>query len=113
MNLTDTHEYRKSLGSKMARLRDLRKVTQMDVAYAIGYNSTGMLSKIEAGLSGMSYEQICKAAEFFGIHPAVLMTPQDYTDDELQMIVNLMKLLKDQSNPHYQSIKSLLDQATR
>ena len=100
----------KTLGNKIRILRQLHEMTQVEVADALGYESSGILSLIESGKSGMKREKIYKAAELFGVHPAVLMSPQEFDDEQIKMFIATFKLIRNrEKSPHYQAIKALLN----
>jgi transcriptional regulator with XRE-family HTH domain len=99
----------KILGNKMRRLRKLVGVTQADVEYALGYKSNGSISNVEKGLMYMSMDKIYKAADYFKVPPIVLMTPRDMTDKEIEMFMELERILRDNPNsPHVDSIFALM-----
>jgi transcriptional regulator with XRE-family HTH domain len=107
---------KKILGNKLKALRLLNKKTQEDVRKALGYESTGMISLIERGETGMEPDKINLAAEYFHIHPAILFSNEDIPEKELAMHVNLMIALhKARINPskHLPAIEQLLELAAK
>jgi predicted transcriptional regulator len=50
------------VGKNVAKIRKMKKVTQLDLSLSIGYNSTSVIAKAEAGTEGrhFSVEQLIK-----------------------------------------------------
>ena len=105
----DEPTFAQILGRKIRALRKIRRMSQPDVAEALGYNSSGTISLIEAGKSGMSQEKIFDAAKLFGVHPMVLMSEKELSESDLEMYVSLQRLLDRESpSKHYETIRALL-----
>lgn len=103
----------KKIGGKFRQLRELAGFTQMDVAHALGYKSTGTISQIEAGQMVMDLEKVIAAADFFGIHPAYLVSDDKLDDEDLEMMVMLTKILRRRNkHGHYRALQALLKDAT-
>jgi len=101
--------YRHILGKKIRMLRDIARMTQMDLANALGYTSTGMISQIEAGAKGMDPEKIIEAARIFDVHPSVLISDVDMAHEDIEMFVNLSMILKSKHKAkHVGAIRELL-----
>jgi len=101
--------YRHILGKKIRMLRDIARMTQMDLANALGYTSTGMVSQIEAGAKGMDPEKIIEAARIFDVHPSVLISDVDMAHEDIEMFVNLSTILKSKNKAkHVDTIRELL-----
>jgi len=101
--------YRHILGKKIRILREMVEMTQMDLANALGYTSTGMVSQIETGAKGMDPEKIIKAAKIFGVHPSVLISDVEMTREDVEMFVNLSIILKSKDKAiHFSAIRELL-----
>lgn len=100
-------DIKKILGSKIKTLRQINDVTQEELRKELGYRSTGMISQIEDGTKGMSLEQVIKAARFFNVHPAVLVSDVELDSDDLFMLQRLSIVLK-KKGKHYASIQTLL-----
>lgn len=96
-------------GKRMKLLRRLKKWSQMDLAFRLGYSSSGTLSLIERGEREMDREKMLQVAEIFGVHPAVMLSPHEMDDEDLQMVIDLMSVIKKKyKSPHYRSIQRLL-----
>lgn len=107
-------EQGKKIGGKMAKLRRLAGMTQMEVAYGLGYKSSGTISQIEAGTMTMSPKKIVAAAQFFGIHPAYLVSDDQIDDEDLEMMIMLTKVLRSgKLHAHYRALQTLLKDATK
>ena len=100
-------------GRKFRKLRKIKGWTQRELAEMLGYATEAMISHIETGKSYMDQDMIYKAAELFGVNPAVMMGGEDYSDGDLKMIVNLMQLIRDEDNPPLETVRALLDLATK
>ncbi|MFW0776304.1 MAG: helix-turn-helix domain-containing protein [Rickettsiales bacterium] len=101
------------LGNKIKALRKMEGLTQIELGMELGYSSSGTISQIEKGISGMDNDQIVRAARFFGVDPLVLFTDHDYTDKQLRLAMKFHKFLLDPDAPHFESIEALLDQAVK
>lgn len=60
---------REIFGERLRHLREQRGLSQLDLAYELGYDSTGMVSLVETGQRGMDIEKIVKATQFFDVDP--------------------------------------------
>jgi transcriptional regulator with XRE-family HTH domain len=106
--------YKQVLGRKMKFLRKFYNLTQEGVREGLGYESSGTVSQIERGEIGMSLENIYKAADLFHVHPAILVSPDDMTEEEIEMHINLMIVQKSpKAQKHLTAIKSLLELAAK
>lgn len=58
-------ELHRSIGLKVAQIRKLKNVTQLDLALTIGYSSTSVIAKAEAGTENrhFSVEQLYKISK--------------------------------------------------
>jgi hypothetical protein len=56
----------------------------------------------------MDQEEIFKIAKFFETDPVFFNDDDTLTNEQWEMVFNLRRLLKDEGNPHYESIKTLL-----
>jgi len=100
------------LGNKIRTLREIKGMSQMDLAYKLGYNSTGAISQIESGDRGMGKEKLINAARVLGIHPAILMSDKEFDKRHLKLFSNLTTLIEDEPNSeHLKTIEFLTQQA--
>lgn len=58
-----------TIGKNVARIRNIKKVTQLDLSLSIGYSSTSVIAKAEAGTEGrhFSIEQLYKIAKILNV----------------------------------------------
>jgi transcriptional regulator with XRE-family HTH domain len=104
----------KRIGGKLRKLRKLAGLTQIEVALALGYKSTGTISHIEAGRMVMDLDKIIAAAEFFHIHPAYIVSDEKIDDEDLEMMIMLTKVLRQRSkHDYYRALQALLKDATK
>jgi transcriptional regulator with XRE-family HTH domain len=109
--------YRLALGKKVKLLREQNDVTQVDLAKALGFKSTGTISLVENGIKGLKVASIIKLAHFFQVHPAVLISPIEMEKDDLKMFSDLMILTErkrkdpDKVRPFFSAISKLLESA--
>ena len=90
-------EFKVVLGKKIKHLRALTKTTQMDLAHHLGIVSTGAISQVESGSKGLTVENIQRAAEFFGVHPAVLFSPVEMSADDLAIMRVLLDRIENKN----------------
>jgi transcriptional regulator with XRE-family HTH domain len=89
--------FRHILGNKIRKLRTMSGKTQVELATELGFTSTGAISQVENGLKGLKVESIVKAAEVLGVHPIVLLTPNDLDKGDIEMISAMFKLIEKRS----------------
>ena len=95
-----SEDMRKIMGKKIKILREMNDVTQVELAKILGYASTGTISLIENGIKGMKNVVVIKAAEFFRIHPSVLLLPSEMGREELEIYSAVMNLMEEyRKNP--------------
>ena len=95
-----SEDMRKIMGKKIRILREMNNVTQMELGKILGYASTGAISLIENGIKGMKNVVVIKAAEFFRIHPSVLLLPSEMGREELEIYSAVMNLMDEyRKNP--------------
>lgn len=110
----DSEYFKKLIGHRIRFLRDKAGISQMELAYQVGYESTGAISQIERGLRGMDKEKLFRCADVLGVHPAVLMSPKKFTEEQLTIIVNLLKVIENNpQSPHLYTINQLLELAAK
>lgn len=102
------------IGRKMKMLRIAADLKQLDVAFELNYESSGMISLIERGVCGMAIDKIVEAANFFEIDVNFLMSKKTMTDDEMEFTMNFYKFLnKGPNSKHYDTVKFLLKDAIK
>ena len=111
----DDGKYRDIFGS---RLKFIRKVlvgmSQEEFAAKMDLDSgQSFVSKVERGERLLSVENIYRAADVLGVHPAVLMSTDEFTDEQLEMLVNLFTLFRKNNKDHILTIKGLLETYTK
>jgi transcriptional regulator with XRE-family HTH domain len=103
-------EFLKEFGRRTRYLRELTNTTQEDLRKALGYSSTGAISQVENGSKGMKLDAIAKAADFFGVHPAVMLSPVSIPKSELMLVIKMMNMIKrKEKHKNYQEIMDLLN----
>jgi len=110
--MTKKKTFNEMFGEKVKTLRDIHGMTQIDLAFKIGYESTGMISQIENGLKGMSDDIKFNLAKLFKVPMAILLNDKEYSKDDLKMLVKMMEILElsaEERPEHFKSIKILLD----
>lgn len=114
-NQFDGKRCRQILGNKIRKLRLMSGKTQVELAKELGFTSTGTISQVETGLRGLTFESIMKAAEALGVHPIVLLMPEDLDKNDIEMISAMFKLFKkrnerpDLISPLIEEIQKILD----
>ena len=108
-------KFNKVIGERIRYLRQKNDMTQMDFAKLMGLRSSGIISQVETGERGLKRENIFKAAQIFGVEPAVLMADVQMSDEDLDMHVAFAKLLAEKENnpekkSYFEAIKKLLNQ---
>lgn len=64
-NRLELYELHQKVGENVAKIRKSKNITQLDLALSIGYKSTSVIAKAEAGTEGrhFSVEQLYKISE--------------------------------------------------
>ncbi len=102
------------VGGRIRFLRKRLKISQTELGKAVGYTSSGSVSLVERGKIMMEPEKLIKAAEVLKVDPIVLFTREELTQDQILMAVNLFKMFsKKEKSPHLDSIKALLETASK
>lgn len=70
---TELSELHRQIGRNVANTRKLHNVSQLELALSIGYKSTSVISKAEAGTEGrhFSIEQLYKIAKALDVSMSV------------------------------------------
>src|SRR6056297_24187 len=90
----DRH-YREIFGKRLQFLRKVSGMSQELFADKMQIDSgQSFISKVERGDRLMSVENIYRAADVLQVHPAILMSNEQFADQQLEMLINLMKLFK-------------------
>lgn len=109
-NIDDTKTYNKRIGARIKFFRELRNLTQLDLAVPLGYKSSGAFSLIESGERGLNKTKISKAAQLLGTYPEVLTCSVDLTKEQL---IDLDKFLHIRTNPQHESYDKLMELLTK
>lgn len=100
---------RKMIGHRIKFFRELRGMKQEEFAEKMEYESgSSMISQIETGGTAMSIEKCVKAAQILNVNAAVLLTENDYSDDDLVVLDRFLSLLGNHSSPNLEAIKTLI-----
>jgi len=94
MTQSDGERFRQMLGKKIKTLRTARGITQVELARALGFTSTGAISRVENGLRGLMFESIINAAKVLDVHPVFLMDPDDIESDNCELISAMLRLFE-------------------
>ena len=92
MTQSDGDLFRKMLGKKIKALRIGKGITQVELAKALGFTSTGAISQVESGLRGMTFESILNTAKLLGVHPVFLLTPDYIELADFELIEAMLRL---------------------
>jgi transcriptional regulator with XRE-family HTH domain len=113
---SEVEKLRILIGKKISILREQKKLSQVELGRKLGFTSSGTISQVENGTRGLKLASIIKAARFFGVHPAVLISPiaiENYTDIKLlSKVVYLIDLKNEQpevAEPLLRAIAGLLE----
>lgn len=104
-----TQELNKLIGHRIQFFRKLRGVTQIELAKALGYTSTGAVSRIERGDIGMKKSNLSTAAKVLQIQPYLLTMEENLNDEEIVIVNNFIRLIRQKTpNTTLEKIKSLI-----
>jgi transcriptional regulator with XRE-family HTH domain len=107
-------DFNETFGKKLRKLRDIHGMTQMDLAFKLGYESTGMISQVENGLKRMSLNRIRECSEIFGVPISELLGGKEYSMEEMALLNKMIAILSSPEgnrHKHYDAIKLLLESA--
>lgn len=105
----DIKEYNKRIGNRIRFFREMRGITQIELAKRLGYSSTGALSLIESGERGLNKTKLIQAASVLGTRQEVLTTETPLTQEELIDMDKFLHILTDKKHPRYLELKKLLN----
>lgn len=75
------------IGDRIKALRELRGMTQTELAQGMGYNDKSTICKIEANQRNLPHSKVVKAAEALGVEPGYLMGwKEDQKSFDLQLL---------------------------
>jgi len=109
--MKDLEDFNRKIGQRIKDLRGIHSMTQMDLAYRLGYESTGMISQIENGLKGMSLSKLRKCAEIFNVPMSKLLDDKEYSKEDMETLKKFIEVLDSppgNRHRHYEAIKLLL-----
>jgi transcriptional regulator with XRE-family HTH domain len=107
---------RNIVGKKLRLLREMRGVTQVELATAIGMSSTGAISQVENGSKGMKLTSLLKAAGFLDVSPMFLLSPEEYDPVDLQLLSGVERIIRRRRKnpksvaPHIEALLKLLSE---
>jgi transcriptional regulator with XRE-family HTH domain len=108
MNTQTTYDPMK-VGAKFRLFRKQCGWGQLDLALKIGYRNNSQLSEFENGKGMIPIDKINLAAKVLGIPPFLLISEKEYTEAQVELIVQFFKkMINGEDWPHYDSVKSLL-----
>ena len=97
------------IGQRFARIRASRNMGQAELALALGYSNNSQLSEFENGKGMLPLDKILKAAEILGVPPWFLVTDDDCTSREIELMsLFYRKMIKAKNHKHAESIEHLL-----
>ena len=75
------------IGDRIKALRELRGMTQTELAQGMGYTDKSTICKIEANQRNLPHSKVVKAAEALGVEPGYLMGwKEDQKSFDLQLL---------------------------
>jgi transcriptional regulator with XRE-family HTH domain len=104
--------FRKLFGQKIHILRKKCNLTQMQLAAALGYGSTGMISQIEKGVKGMASDKVVKAAKILKVNPAFLFSNESMSRDSIEMLVMVNDIINNPDCMQYGMTQAFLKSMT-
>lgn len=89
------------IGSRIRKYRKRIGMTQTELAKAVGYTSSGMMSQVENGLVGVEISKLQKIAKVLGVHPGALIAFEEFDDQALAALMKFEHLLVAKPKPKY------------
>jgi transcriptional regulator with XRE-family HTH domain len=111
--MTERSQFKRLLGEKIFILRTKRGLTQMQLAAALGYNSTGMVSQIEKGFRGMASDKVVQAAKILRVNPAFLFSNQNMSRNSIEMLVMVNDIIDHPECMQYEMTQAFLKSMTQ
>jgi len=94
------YDFKKILGQNIKILRKKAGLSQLELGEKLGFTSSGTISLIERGATGLKVEKIYKASHILGVHPIVLLSPIEISDDQVEIYRNIMTIFSEPTDPH-------------
>ena len=108
MNEQGPSKYRLQFGK---RLKAVRSPLMSQEEFAEKMELEGgqsFISKVERGERMLSMENVIRAADVLGVHPAILLSDEELTDDQLETVINLFKIFNKGTRSQFEAIRDLL-----
>jgi transcriptional regulator with XRE-family HTH domain len=96
---------REKIGLKILELRNERNITQEDVSSRLNMTRQ-RYSRIEKGLSDLSYDLILKISEIFNVDPLVITQPESNHDELVKFF--RANQINDEVTQHVSRIEEIL-----
>lgn len=97
--------YGKHLGKRVRILREDQRMTQIELARAVGVSNPFI-----SGQRGVDVETLLKLAKVLRVHPYILISDLDIPEDRLVVLNNLLKLIQHgEKTPNYEAICTLIE----
>ena len=95
-----SENYKRMFGNRLRKIRNIREMTQEELGVAIGKSGSGLISQVESGKRGCSFETVYKLADVLEVEPSFLASPIEFSDSHIEIAVKLFKVMKKALNPH-------------
>lgn len=105
---SELDKFNKRVGARIRVFREMRGLSQIELATALGYKSTGAFSLIENGARGLNKTKLNLAAKILGTYPEVLQANEELSTEELIDLNTLMQIRKDPKHPRHKMLLNLL-----
>ena len=73
-----------TIGERIKKLREIRGMTQEDLARAAGYTDRTSISKIESGKADPKQRSLVRLAAALNVRPSDLLATDNVTEEEFQ-----------------------------
>jgi len=104
----ETKSYNVRVGNRLKLFRELKGLTQADVALPLGYTSSGAFSLIESGERGLNRTKLVQAAKLLDTFPEVLTAEASLTKQELIDLNTFLHIRTNDKHPKHNDMMKLL-----
>jgi transcriptional regulator with XRE-family HTH domain len=108
--VADTEGYRRKIrGERIRRFRIWKELTQVELGKLIGAKSPSTtISLIERGLQSISVTQAERIAEVLEIDPLLILTGENFSDEEMDLLDKFISSLKGVRNKRIKQSDNIL-----
>ncbi len=100
--------FNEKFGRRVRYFRKKTGLTQIELAKAVGYTSSGTISLVERGVVGVELSKLMKIADTLGVPASILIADEDLSEDQIVALTRFVEVLTKPNAKHREAILALL-----